>query len=90
MSIVQLVYVLRVANRKSYKDDGSGGSGDDAFEAADAAGRFGADRNVERTHPLMLISCSGIYAYKLTHSLIHAKTSSYRQKHTNTKEITST
>lgn len=63
MSIVQLVYVFLVAKRKSYEDDGIGG-----VDATATVGIFEADQNIERTHPLMLISFSSIYTYTFTHT----------------------
>lgn len=63
MSIVQLVYVFLVANRKSYTDDGIGGGGD----AATTVRMFEADQNIERAHSLMLISCFYVYTYTFTH-----------------------
>lgn len=63
MSIVQLVYVFLVVNRKSYEDDGIGGG-----DATATVRIFEADQNIERAYPLMLISCSSIYTYTFTHT----------------------
>lgn len=63
-----------VANGKSYekKDVGIGGCDDDATVAADTSARiFESDRNIERAHPFMVISYSGICTH--THTPIYTR-----------------
>lgn len=59
-----MYFLLRTAE-ESCKDDGIGAGG--GGDAAATVRLFEADQNIERAHPLMLISCFNVHTYTFAH-----------------------